>query len=130
AGGLLHPDPSLIAPEPVPDELLEETPAAAAAAAAVPAGPAGPTPPSAAVSYTLQVATPNAAAVQQAEVSVSSIRGITSALTTSLALGGNSVMRVTFVGDSAALKAALEAQGWRVEGGGSSLRISRGGGGE
>jgi hypothetical protein len=37
-------------------------------------------------------------------------------------------MRVTFTGDTAALQAALEAQGWSVSGSGNTLRISRGGG--
>ena len=53
---------------------------------------------------------------------------MTSAITTSLALGGSSTMRVTYMGDSAALRAALEAQGWSVQGSGTSLRLSRGGG--
>jgi len=34
-------------------------------------------------------------------------------------------MRVTFVGDPAALAAALQSQGWTVSGSGSSIRISR-----
>jgi hypothetical protein len=34
-------------------------------------------------------------------------------------------MRVTFTGDPAALAAALQAQGWTVEGSGTNLRISR-----
>ncbi|MEA3033730.1 MAG: hypothetical protein QOH86_1746, partial [Sphingomonadales bacterium] len=38
-------------------------------------------------------------------------------------------MRVTYSGDAAALSAALEAEGWQVSGSGTSLRISRGGGG-
>ena len=66
--------------------------------------------------------------MSQAELSVSRINGVTSALTTSLALGGTSVMRVTFVGDSASLQAALQAQGWQVQGSGSTLRISPPGG--
>ena len=53
-------------------------------------------------------------AVQSAEVSVSRVGGVTSAITTSLALGGTSVIRVTYTGDAAALQAALRAQGWNV----------------
>ena len=45
-------------------------------------------------SFSIQVATPDAGAVQQAEVSVSRVDGVTSAITTSLALGGTSIMRV------------------------------------
>jgi hypothetical protein len=36
-------------------------------------------------------------------------------------------MRVSYMGEPGALAAALEAQGWRVSGSGSSLRLSRGG---
>ena len=64
--------------------------------------------------------------VQRAELSVSRVDGVTSAITTSLALGGTSIMRVTFTGDAAALQSALQAQGWQVQPiGGNSLRISR-----
>ena len=75
--------------------------------------------------FNIQVPTADAAAVQQAEVSVSRVNGVTSALTTSLALGGTSTMRVTFIGDAAALQAALQAQGWQVQASGNTLRISR-----
>ena len=76
--------------------------------------------------FTIQVDTPDPTPVGRAELSVSRVSGVTSALTTSLALGGTSTMRVTYMGDSAALQAALEAQGWTVRGSGTSLRISRG----
>jgi len=77
-------------------------------------------------SFNVQVATPDAGSVQQAEVSVSRVDGVTSAITTSLALGGTSVMRVGFAGDAAALQAALRAQGWNVSMvNGNTLRISR-----
>ncbi len=125
--GMLTPDPSLIVEEPdIAAELAEQIEAATDAfttpttTAPVPVGVAN--------SFNIQVDTPTAAAVSQAELSVSRINGVTSALTTSLALGGTSVMRVTFVGDSASLQAALQAQGWQVQGSGSTLRISRPGG--
>jgi len=121
--GLLQPDPTLviIAPE-VREEIEEttldyefpdegETPA-----------PTG----TQAQPFNVQVETPDPEAVQRAEVSVSRVDGVTSAITTSLALGGTSIMRVTYTGDAAALQAALQAQGWRVEVvGGNTLRISR-----
>ena len=121
--GLLRPDPSLViiqpALPPLPEEAQGEDPLATDDNdLTVPVG--------AATSYSIQVPTPDAGAVQQAEVSVSRVDGVTSALTTSLALGGSSTMRVTFVGDANALAAALRAQGWSVEvTGGNSLRISR-----
>ncbi|HEV7660342.1 MAG TPA: heavy-metal-associated domain-containing protein [Allosphingosinicella sp.] len=124
--GLLRPDPSLVilaAPRPPAPEETAEDPLAAEAEAAAPTT-AVPTAPS--QTFNLQVATPNAGAVQQAEVSVSRADGVTSAITVSLAPGGTSVMRVTFAGDAAAFQAALRAQGWAVQVvGGNTLRISR-----
>ena len=119
--GLLRPDPTLVIVQPpLPPLPAEETETAAAEemGAQVPAGVT--------TNFSLQVATPDAGSVQQAEVSVSQANGVTSAITTSLALGGTSIMRVSFVGDSAALQAALQAQGWQVQVvNGSTLRISR-----
>jgi hypothetical protein len=126
--GVLVPDPTLIIEEPeVLTEAAEEIEAANEGAAAPTTAPAtsGPVPVGAASTFSIQVETPTAAAVQQAEISVSRIGGVTSALTTSLALGGTSVMRVTYVGDAATLQAALQAQGWTVEGSGTTIRISR-----
>ncbi len=51
--------------------------------------------------------------------------GVQSANTSSVAIGGTSVMRVTYKGDMEGLKAALAARGWRVQEGGGALRISR-----
>ena len=103
---------------PLPEEEVEDPLAEETAARRSPAG--------AATSFNVQVATPDAGSVQQAEVSVSRVDGVTSAITTSLALGGTSVMRVSFVGDAAALQAALQAQGWQVQVvNGNTLRISR-----
>jgi hypothetical protein len=53
------------------------------------------------------------------------VPGVRTATTTSLALGGVSVMRVGFDGDQAALRAALEARGWQVQEGQGVLRIRR-----
>jgi hypothetical protein len=119
--GLLRPDPTLVIvqpPLPPLPPLETETPSAEEMGAQVPAGVV--------TNFNIQVETADAGAVQQAEVSVSRVNGVTSAITTSLALGGTSIMRVSFVGDSAALQAALQAQGWQVQVvGGTTLRISR-----
>lgn len=129
AAGLLRPDPSLIVPEPPPVEevpeieILEEAPPQPTASTADTPSPVG-----AATAFSIQVDTPDPQAVQRAEISVSRISGVTSALTTSLALGGTSVMRVTYMGDPESMRAALQAQGWNVQGSGTNLRISRGGG--
>ena len=130
---LLTPDPSLIVEEPdILNDIAEQIERASAGSAApvdtsprTPTTPIGPVPMGAAGMFSIQVDTPSPAAVQQAEVSVSRVGGVTSALTTSLAIGGTSVMRVTYVGDVGTLAAALQAQGWNVQVAGNSLRISR-----
>jgi hypothetical protein len=127
--GFLVPDPTLIVEEPevIADaaEKIEAANEGRTAPAPVAPSTAAPVPVGTAAIFTVQVDTPSASEVQQAEISVSRIGGVTSALTTDLALGGTSTMRVTFSGESAALAAALQAQGWTVQGSGTSLRISR-----
>jgi hypothetical protein len=130
AAGILEPDPSLIIEEPeVISDVAEQIeasnrvePAPRASTAVIPV-----TPTAGVVSVTIQVETPTSEVVQQAEIGVSRVPGVTSALTTNPAIGGTSIMRVTFAGDPAALASALAAQGWTVSGFGPSLRISRGG---
>lgn len=77
------------------------------------------------VTVTIQFATPDAGAVDAALSAVRGAPGVQSASTTSLAMGGTSVMRVSYTGDPAALAAALRARGWSVSGGGSSFSIRR-----
>lgn len=76
-------------------------------------------------SVLLQFDTPDAGAVSATEASVRSVPGVRAAATTSLALGGVSVMRVLTEGDVAALRAGLQARGWQVEEAGGTLRIRR-----
>lgn len=122
--GLLRPDPTLVIEEPEPIEEPEEEIEDEGQVVSQPER--APVPTGAATAFRIQVPTPDPASVQQAEISVSRVRGVTSAITTSLALGGTSTVRVTFVGDAGALAAALQAQGWKVEvTGPNSLRISR-----
>ena len=119
--GLLRPDPTLVIiqpPLPPPPEEEAEDPLAADE-------PGQPVQAGGGLRFSIQVATPDAGAVQRAEVSVSRVSGVTSAITTSLALGGTSIMQVTYVGDAASLQAALQAQGWTVQVSGNTLRISR-----
>jgi hypothetical protein len=73
----------------------------------------------------VQYATPDAGAVTATESAVRSTGGVQGATTSSLALGGTSVMRVTFLGDREALRAALAARGFTVTDAGGALRISR-----
>ncbi len=118
--GLSYTPPS--AELPADDAALDD--AAAAAAAASAATDPGSTAATSSV-ISVQFDTPGASAVSSAEAALRGIPGVRTALTSSLALGGVSVMRVGFDGDPGALVAALEARGWQVQGSGTTLRIRR-----
>lgn len=125
--GRLSPDPSLvIEPEtPTPEDVVEEAGDLPLEGATVDAS----APTASAIAVTIQFETPDAAAVNAGEAALRSVPGVRSAATTSLALGGLSVMRVTFEGDLAGLRAALQARGYQVQEGANTLRIRRGGAG-
>ena len=120
--GRLHTDavlaarPPIAQPEaPAPEETATPSPTPSVEASATAASAA----------LSVQVETPNAAAVNASESAVRGVPGVRSATTTSLALGGISVMRVSFDGSQAALRAALESRGWSVQEGPGVLRIRR-----
>ena len=121
--GRLRLDPSLIIEEPVDADALaienatEEPVDTLTPAASVTTG-----------SYSIQFDTPDVASVAQGEAAVKSILGVRSAATSSLALGGTSVMQVSFDGTVDALRTALQGRGFTVSGSGTTLRIRRGGG--
>ena len=98
------------------EEVVEEAPVADVLAPL----PGAPT-------VSVQFDTPGASAVAATEASLRSVPGVRSAVTSSLALGGVSVMRVMYDGDLATLRTALEARGWQVTEGQGALRIRRGG---
>jgi hypothetical protein len=75
--------------------------------------------------FTVQIDTPSAGALTAGESAVRGVPGVRSANTTSLALGGISVMRVTYDGSLSGLRAALEARGYQVQEGPGVLRIRR-----
>jgi hypothetical protein len=131
AAGLLRPDTSLIIEAPVAPEDLIESEDAPLAGDASPVEEAAPVPedtgpaPAEIQTFTIQFDTPDVGSVSGTEGSVRGIPGVKSASTTSLALGGTSVMRVSFAGDEGMLKLGLAARGYSVSGGGGSLRISR-----
>jgi len=128
--GKLRPDPTLgrqaIAISPQVQALLDAAKAqeAAAAAAAVkdvgvttPGAEPTPTPsPDAATvnGFSVQFATPSAASVDASVAAVRGAPGVRGAATSSIAIGGTSVMRVSFAGDINALAAALRARGFQV----------------
>lgn len=121
--GRLAPDPSLVIEDPVePDELGDELlglqPVLDSLVVDSAVG---------ATTISVQFETPDVASVGQGESALRAIPGVSSAATTSLALGGISVMRVGYQGDIGALAAALEARGWQVQRGNGTLRIVRGG---
>ncbi|MEM1131466.1 MAG: heavy-metal-associated domain-containing protein [Pseudomonadota bacterium] len=124
--GALRPDTSLIIEDseedPLEDE-LEELEDAFDDSEAVIDEPITPEPVT--NSFSVQYSSPDAAAVNAAEAAVRGIAGVSGASTSSLALGGTSVMSVRFSGDAAQLRQQLEARGWQVQQSGNTLRISR-----
>ncbi|SMC68456.1 hypothetical protein [Novosphingobium sp. B1] len=133
--GTLRPDPTLnIAPQIDPalieQTLAKATPVAQSNPGIVPGAEpsaAASAPAAAAVSstFTVQFPTADAAAVDAGMAAVRSVAGVKSAASTSIALGGTSVMRVTYAGEIEALAAALRAQGWRVTVGAGALSIRK-----
>ena len=75
--------------------------------------------------YTVQVATPDARSVDAALGSIRGAAGVRSVATSSIAIGGTSVVRVTYLGDLNGLAAALRTAGWQVNVGSNALGISR-----
>lgn len=132
AAGQLRPDPTLYMAPQIDPKLIEQALAAArpvaatsnsVAPGAVPSGEAS----VAAVtnSYTVQFATPDGGAVDAGLAAVRGVAGVRAATTSSMAIGGTSVMRVTFAGDLDALAAGLRAQGWKVTQGAGALSIRK-----
>jgi len=126
AMGMLRPDPSLIETPVIDPSLVENTTdAATEETTGDNSTQAVPDMTITVSTITVQFETPDVGSVSDTEASVRSALGVRKATTTSLALGGTSVMSVTFAGDAATLKLALEARGFRVAEGGGALRIRR-----
>lgn len=118
-GGVLVGDPSLAyvaPPAPTPTATPTEAPGADVSAGA-----------SVGTTITVQVDTPSASSVTATEAALRAVPGVRTAVTTSLALGGVSVMRVSFDAAPDVLRAQLEARGWSVSSSGTTLRIRRAG---
>lgn len=106
----------------------EEAPDAArptATPSATPSAAATPTKAAEVRTFTVQFASPDAAAVDSAIGAVRGSPGVKGASTTSLAVGGTSVMRVTYEGDIGTLAEALRARGFKVTVGNNALSIRR-----
>ena len=124
--GALNPDPSLSpppSPTPVPTAEATDTAAASLDQVVADAGVAGAA--GQGIAVTIQFDTPVAAAVAATESAVRRIPGVRSAQTSSLALGGQSVMRVLYDGDPELLRTSLQSRGYQVLGSGQNLRIRR-----
>ena len=119
--GRLRPDPSLVIEEPVDPAALEIENAVEAPVEAVDL----PTVATSGASFTIQFDTPDVASVGSGEATVRSIPGVRLANTSSLALGGTSVMQVSFDGTVDMLRAGLQARGFTVAASGNTLRITR-----
>ena len=134
ARGELEPDPTLVADTRAIDAaiaaLAARAPATPDAATLDPSATAPSAQPTAAPqlamgNYSIQFASPDGQSVDMTVAMVRSVAGIQAAATSSIAIGGTSVMRVTFAGDLKALAAALRARGWQVTVGSNALSIRR-----
>nr|WP_254798157.1 heavy-metal-associated domain-containing protein [Sphingobium sp. AS12] len=121
--GRLRPDPSLIIEEPVdPDALAIEN--AADAVVEMTDLPTA-TATTGTTSFAIQFDTPDVGSIGAGESAVRAIPGVRSASTSSLALGGTSVMQVSFDGTVDMLRNGLQARGYSVAVSGTTLRITR-----
>lgn len=121
-GGMLDPDPTLSPPPaPVAEVPVDETTGGDIGAILTDLANAT----GEGIPVTVQFDTPGAGAVSATEAAMRGVPGVRSAQTTSLALGGVSIMRVVFDGDPAQFRAALEARGYQVFGQGQTVRIRR-----
>jgi hypothetical protein len=120
--GVLHTDSLLATRPPAPKTEEEAKPSEEATGTPTPEPEASPT---SGTSVNVQFDTPNVGSVTAGEASLRGIPGVRSATTSSLALGGVSVMRVSFDGEVASLRAQLEARGWSVQEAAGVLRIRR-----
>src|SRR3546814_18442909 len=77
------------------------------------------------VSVSVQFDTPDAGSVEQGEAALRSVPGVRSATTSSLALGGTSVMAVSSIGTAESLRASASGRGWDDAASGNTLRIQR-----
>jgi len=119
ADGTLRPDPSLVIEEPVNAVEIENAVGLEAILGVLPADDAG------AATFSIQVETPTVASVTETQSLLRGIPGVSAAATSSLALGGTSVMQVGFGGTVEQLRAQLEARGFTVNVSGTTLRIAR-----
>ncbi|QYJ08596.1 heavy-metal-associated domain-containing protein [Qipengyuania flava] len=145
ADGKLRPDPTLNVGTPELDPVLQRLldlgralqarDRAAAETASQPTPESGeaitaapiqtPPPENSVALYTVQVATPDAAAFDGAVSAVRATPGVRNTGIRSTAIGGTSVMTVSYAGSIGELAQALRARGFTVQQGSNALAISR-----
>ena len=142
ADGKLRPDPTLNLGAPTIDPVLQRlieigraaeaneqarrsAEAAAAAGETVTPSPTPTTPAGVVSSYVVQFASPDGGSVDATLAAVRAAPGVRGAATSSLAIGGTSVMRVSYGGTIEQLAAALRGRGFTVTVGTNALAISR-----
>lgn len=124
--GRLRPDPSLIIEEPVDPAALEIENATDVPVDAIDIGTTTTTTTTTTTSsFSIQFDTPDVGSIGAGESAVRAIPGVRSASTSSLALGGTSVMQVSFEGTVDMLRNGLQARGYSVAVAGNTLRITR-----
>jgi hypothetical protein len=121
--GQLKPDPSLSIEEPeapaadlIPDDAADPLAAIVEDVSTAQAA-----------QFTVQVETADAATLDQAQAALRAVAGVRQATVASLALGGTSLLSVGYAGEIGALRAALAARGWKLEGEGATLHMRKGG---
>jgi hypothetical protein len=142
ADGRLTPDPTLNSQQRMLDAVLaqvrarmpqqiaagtgELAPQAAAPGVPTPGASGAPAPAgSSATAVTIQFPSPDGAAVDAALGAVRGVPGVSGVATSSLAMGGASVLRASFAGTADALAAELRTRGWQVSVSGNALVIRR-----
>ena len=111
AAGMLSPDPTLIIvapPPPVEDEIVASTQGLQAASV-----------------IQIQLVANDSASLGAAISQIRGIGGVEAVNERSLAIGGTSLLIVTYRGDISAMRAALMARGWSVDYVGGILQMSR-----
>ncbi len=111
ASGMLTPDPTLIVEEPPPVEEEEVVaPVEAAKTGSV---------------VQVELLSSDAASLGSALAQIRAIDGVEAVNERSIAIGGTSLLLVTYRGDVSAMRVAFMARGWSVEYVGGILRVSR-----
>jgi hypothetical protein len=140
ADGRLTPDPTLNSQQRMLDSVLAEVraqmpqqlspeteglaPVVVPSGAPVQAAPTAATP-AAVTAVSIQFASPDSGAIDAAMAAVRGVPGVSGVATSSLAMGGTSVLRASYAGNADALAAALRGKGWQVSVSGNTLVIKR-----